>query len=365
MVGVGVLQELLKTHRPFDSFYIYDLKVLTQAYEEWKRAFPAVTPYYAVKCNPDPVLVKHLAKLGASFDCATPAEFNLVLELGVDPERIIYANPCKLPQDIRLARKQKIKRTTFDSVCELQKIALEGGMEVLLRIRADDPKARCNLGNKYGAEEEDWPQLVETASRLGLDIVGVSFHVGSMASSAEAFVDALAKARRAVALLKRNHFNPWIIDIGGGFSSTNVFDLGPLPSMINSAITNFGREFKFIAEPGRYFAEHVATLVTPVMGRKGNGITISESLYGAFNCIVFDHASPEFDVLDAKGPLEPMTIFGSTCDGGDVIAKQALLPSSISVGNWIVWPRMGAYTSAATTRFNGIEFDKRLKIYLP
>ena len=264
---------------------------------------------YAVKCNPDPVLVKHLAKLGASFDCATPAEFNLVLELGVDPERIIYANPCKLPQDIRLARKQKIKRTTFDSVCELQKIALEGGMEVVLRIRADDPKARCNLGNKYGAEEEDWPQLVETASRLGLDIVGVSFHVGSMASSAEAFVDALAKARRAVALLKRNHFNPWIIDIGGGFSSTNVFDLGPLPSMINSAITNFGREFKFIAEPGRYFAEHVATLVTPVMGRKGNGITISESLYGAFNCILFDHAQPEFYMLGGNSKTKLVNSF--------------------------------------------------------
>jgi ornithine decarboxylase len=364
MVGVGVLQELLTTHRPSDSFYVYDLKVLTQAYEEWKRAFPTVTPYYAVKCNPDPILVKHLAELGASFDCATPAEFKLVLELGVDPTRIIYANPCKRSQDISLAIKKNVKRTTFDSVCELQKIALAGGMEVILRIRADDPGARCNLGNKYGAEEEDWEELIQTCSRLGLDLVGVSFHVGSMASSAQAFVEALAKARKAVALAERHHFNPRIVDIGGGFSSTNVFDLGPLPSMINMAIKDFG-PYEFIAEPGRYFAEHVATLVTPVMGRKGKGITISESLYGAFNCVLFDHATPSFYPLDNfDSKLETVTIFGSTCDGGDVIQKEALVPSSISVGNWLVWPRMGAYTSAATTRFNGIPFDKRMNIYI-
>jgi len=365
MVGVGVLHELLMTHRPSDSFYVYDLNVLTQAYEEWKRAFPTVTPYYAVKCNPDPVLVKHLAKLGASFDCATPAEFNLVLELGVEPERIIYANPCKRSQDISLAIQKNVKRTTFDSVCELQKIALAGAMEVLLRIRADDPGARCNLGNKYGAEEEDWPELLDMCSRLGLNLVGISFHVGSMASSAEAFVEALAKANRAVTLAKRKHFDPRIIDIGGGFSSTNVFDLGPLPSMINSAINNFGSEFIFIAEPGRYFAEHVATLVTPVIGKKGRGITISESLYGAFNCVLFDHAKPDFFVLGiSDSKLETVTIFGSTCDGGDVIEKEAKIPVSISVGNWLVWPRMGAYTSAATTRFNGIPFDKRMNIYI-
>jgi ornithine decarboxylase len=368
MVGAGVLQELLRTQKPADSFYVYDLSILTQAYTEWNKAFPTVTPFYAVKCNPDPEVVSHLAKLGCSFDCATPAEFNLVLELGVDPSRIIYANPCKRPEDIRLAVKRNVMRTTFDSVCELQKIALDGGqMEVLLRIRADDPQARCNLGNKYGAEEKDWPVLIGMCSRLALKLVGISFHVGSMARNASAFVDALTKARRAVNLAEHYGFSPRIIDIGGGFSSDHVFDLGPVPSMINQALNdNFDSKFKIIAEPGRYFAEHTATLVTPVIGVKGEGVTISESLYGAFNCILFDHANPEFYVLDSDSNPETklVTMFGSTCDGGDIIYKQCEVPSSISFGNWIVWPRMGAYTSAATTRFNGIPFDTRQKFYL-
>jgi ornithine decarboxylase len=368
MVGAGVLQELLRTHRPDDSFYVYDLSILTQAYEEWTKAFPTVTPYYAVKCNPDPELVRHLANLGCSFDCATPAEFNLVLELGVSPERIIYANPCKRSEDIVLAHNKKVLRTTFDSVCELQKIALairDSSVQVILRIRADDPEARCNLGNKYGAEEEDWPALLNMCSRLGLNLVGISFHVGSMAKNAHAFVEALSKAKKAVTLAEKYGFTPRIIDIGGGFSSDHVFDLGPVPSMINQALNdNFNSEFKFIAEPGRYFAEHTATLVTPVIGVKNAGVTISESLYGAFNCILFDHATPEFFVFNSNSKLVPKTLFGSTCDGGDVIYKKCLIPESVSVGDWLVWPRMGAYTSAATTRFNGIPFDTRQKIYL-
>ena len=362
MVVPGVLNELLKTYKPNDSFYVYDLKLLDQAYKEWKTIFPTVTPYYAVKCNPDPEVVRRLANLGACFDCATPAEIKLVTSLGVDSNRIIYANPCKRPEDI------SVLPTTFDSVCELQKIALatKKRTDVILRIRADDPDARCALGNKYGAEEEDWPDLFTMCSRLSLNLIGISFHVGSMAKNASAFVDAIVKAKRAVCMAERYGFDPHIIDIGGGFSSNNIFDLGPVPSMINQALSdNFTSKFKIIAEPGRYFAEHIATLLTPVIGVKKAGVTISESLYGSFNCIIFDHATPEFYVLDCdNSKLVHKTMFGSTCDGGDIIYKDCMVPEDISVGNWIVWPRMGAYTSAATTKFNGIPFDNRIKIYL-
>jgi len=369
MVGGGVLQELIRTHSPKDSFYVYDLNVLTLAYEEWKKAFPTVTPYYAVKCNPDPELVRHLAKLGASFDCATPAEINLVLELGIGADRIVYANPCKTLEDIGLVYKKNLLRTTFDSVCELQKIALAvpyASVDVIMRIRADDPDARCNLGNKYGAEEEDWPTLITMCSRLSLNLVGVSFHVGSMAKNASAFVEAIVKAKKAVKKAEAHGFKPRIIDIGGGFSSTHLFDLGPVPSMIHQALNdNFDSEFKFIAEPGRYFAEHAATLITPVIGRKKDSFTISESLYGAFNCMLFDHATPEFYILNQEGEeMVKKTMFGSTCDGGDVIYHECLVPEKIAVGHWFVWPRMGAYTSAATTNFNGIPFNNRQKIYL-
>ena len=199
MVGSRVLQELIHRHRPKDSFYVYQMSTLTQAYEEWTRAFPQVTPHYAVKCNPNPELVRHLAKLGCNFDCATLAEINLVLQLGIDPKRIIYANPCKHDEDILSADTKGVRLTTFDSISELQKIGRNSRhTDVIMRIRADDPTARCTLGNKYGAEENEWEDLLVMCSRLSLNLVGISFHVGSMAKDPQAFVRAIEKAKKAV-----------------------------------------------------------------------------------------------------------------------------------------------------------------------
>jgi ornithine decarboxylase len=345
-----------------DSFYELDLSVLRRVYDEWTETLPHIKPYYAVKCNPTPEIVSTLADLGSNFDCASPAEIQQVLDLGVEPERILYANPCKRVQDIAFAKERKIMRTTFDSVCELKKIAeVENKfldlprVQLLLRIRADDPSARCNLGVKYGAEERDWDVLLFTARTLGLDVIGVSFHVGSFASSPKVFEEAVRTAERAVDLAREHGFDPRIIDIGGGFSSVSG-----LPKSIQVP-----KGTTLIAEPGRYFVEQVMTLYTPVIGTKGSGITIGESLYGAFNCILFDHAQPQLkEVLDEfgnkiEGSNVARTIFGCTCDGGDIIYKEYQVPEGTDLGSWLVWDNMGAYTCAATTRFNGIPFNER------
>ena len=352
MVGSGCWTDV----RPSDSFYTLNLSVLEHVYEEWTEALPHVKPYYAVKCNPNPDIVRTLAYLGSNFDCASPAEIQQVLDVGVEPERILYANPCKRVQDIAFAKENGIMRTTFDSVCELKKIAcVFPECKLFLRIRADDPSARCNLGVKYGAEEHEWDVLLFTARALGFDVVGVSFHVGSFASSHTAFDDAMEKAERAVELAREHGHDPRIIDIGGGFSSTHG-----LPKTISAP-----KDMTLIAEPGRYFVERVMTLHTPVIGTKGSGLTISESLYGAFNCILFDHAQPHIkEVRDEfgnkiEGPSVARTIFGCTCDGGDVIYKELEVPEGTDLGSWITWDNMGAYTCAATTRFNGIPFNDR------
>ena len=371
MVGGRDLTDLVRQHKPEDTFYVYELGILQRAYQEWLRVFPTIQPFYAVKCNPDPRIVETLANLGSSFDCASPAEIDLVLGMGVGQERIIYANPCKRRQEIAHAKNLNIKLTTFDSVCELEKLAEGGWHQVVLRIRADDPEARCNLGIKYGAEKHEWAGLMARCQTLGLEIVGISFHVGSMAKNPSAFKNGIMLAMEAVDLSKNFNFDPKLIDIGGGFSSTNVFDLGPVPDQINETISNLDPKFKFIAEPGRYMVEHMATLVTPVMGVKGGGVTISESLYGAFNCVLFDHAEPVpgFFIDQFGNEIEtqrvPRLLFGSTCDGGDIISKQISLPETLTEGDWIVWPRMGAYTSAATTRFNGIPFNEREVLFHP
>jgi ornithine decarboxylase len=182
-----------------------------------------------------------------------------------------------------------------------------------------------------------------------------------MARNADAFRLGIENAHKLVHMAESVGFHPTLIDIGGGFSSTTLDDMSPVPSVINNAISNLN--YKIIAEPGRYFAEHVATLVTPVIGVKGNGVTISDSLYGSFNCVLFDHAEPVPEFF-TDGPRCEKTMFGSTCDGGDIILKKTLVPETLAIGDWVYWPRMGAYTSAATTAFNGIPFNARQVILI-
>ena len=124
-----------------DPLYVLDLGAVVRLYEAWVHLMPRVHPFYAVKCNTDPAMVSLLAALGAGFDCASEWEADTVLGLGVPAERIVFANACKRPCDIRFAAAKGLQLTTFDTESELHKLARwHPSTEALLRIRADDPQ---------------------------------------------------------------------------------------------------------------------------------------------------------------------------------------------------------------------------------
>lgn len=335
--------------------YVINLTTVRKAYDLWTLMFPTIKPYYAVKCCPDPRVIETLAACGSGFDCASPAEVKLV---GDAP--VIYANPCKNPQDLEECYRLGVGITTFDSVSELHKLCrLAPNMELVLRIKADDPLAKCPMGNKFGAEPHEWVVLAHEARRLHLTIIGVSFHVGSFAQSPDAHAHAISKARHAFDVLRVCGHSPWLLDIGGGFSSETLESMHPACAAINEAIIKYGFT-DVIAEPGRFFVEHAVELHTTIIGTKDNSVTIDDSLYGAFNCILMDHAHP---VPISDKYCTPHTVFGCTCDGSDVIGKKIPIPVNSRVGDVLIWPRMGAYTLAATTNFNGLGFNKKKIMY--
>eukprot|EP00884_Botryococcus_braunii_P015802 jgi/Botrbrau1/2905/Bobra.0036s0045.2 len=154
--------ELIQLHKLEDPVYLVDLGMVRKLYGAWCRMMPRVHPHYAVKCFPNPAILGMLAALGAGFDCASDAEMMLVLSLGVSPDRIVLANCCKRPRDMRYALEAGVQYTTFDTVSELQKLAkFQPTCQALLRLRTDDVTARCQLGNKYGANPSDVAALLQ------------------------------------------------------------------------------------------------------------------------------------------------------------------------------------------------------------
>ena len=146
----------------------------------WLARLPRVEPFYAIKCNTDPMLLKLLAFLGIGFDCASKKEIQTILDLGVDPNRIIYANACKQTSHIRYAHKMGVDCMTFDNEHELYKIKENHpNAKCVLRIITNDDHAVWRLSVKFGADMQTSYKLIGTAMKLQLDLVGVCFHVGS------------------------------------------------------------------------------------------------------------------------------------------------------------------------------------------
>ncbi|SAL97822.1 hypothetical protein [Absidia glauca] len=364
-----------------DAFFIGDLGEVYRQHLRWMQLLPRIEPHFAVKSNPDPMVVKLLASLNTGFDCASKAEIQQVLALGVDPGRIIYANPCKQASYIRYAAQQNVAKMTFDNAEELYKIKmLYPDAELVLRILTDDSKSLCQLGLKFGAPLDTVDHLLRVAKELELNVIGVSFHVGSGCSDEHAFADAVLRARTVFDQGEALGFNFTLLDVGGGFPGADVKDgitFEKVAAVLGPAVDElFSPEIRVIAEPGRYYVASAFTICTNIIGRRtvGNGLMdpsymyyVNDGMYGAFNCILFDHQVVTPRVLSRNGRYLygqnldetnfECSVWGPTCDSIDCLNKSTYLPL-LEEGDWLYWENMGAYTICAASQFNGFKISK-------
>ena len=256
-----------------------DLMDIVQKHKRWSRALPRVKPYYAVKCNNDDVIVSALAELGTGFDCASKGELQQVVNLGVEPENILYANPCKATSQLTAASKMGVKRMTFDNVDELMKIKAEcPDAKLLLRLLPNDEHAKCRLGEKYGADMADVPDLLRKAKEFGLTVEGFSYHVGSGCYHSDSFIDALRLSRAAFDLASDMEFTMSVLDIGGGFPGETECDVEEgrpsfevIAKRLRQEIDTLfpdGTGVDIIAEPGRFYVSSSCTLATRIIARR-------------------------------------------------------------------------------------------------
>ncbi|KAI8616547.1 pyridoxal-dependent decarboxylase [Chytriomyces sp. MP71] len=370
-----------------DAFFVGDMGEIKRQHKQWKEMLPRVEPFYAMKCCPDPVVVQTLAQLGTGFDCASRAEIEMALEFGVHPSNIIYANPCKQTSHIRYAACKGVQMMTFDNADELRKIKLHmPGAKLVVRILGSDgSRSLCNLGLKFGANPAIVPSLLAVARELELDVIGVSFHVGSGCFDAQVFGDAVKSAAGVIEVAKTYGYELSMLDVGGGFPCNGASGLTfkEIVSVLRPAIDNYiPSHIRVIAEPGRYYAASAFTLAVNVVARRvvppladehpAYMYYINDGMYGSFNCITFDHAVVTPRVLAKNGefafkngvmdsePEYPCSIWGPTCDSIDCITKEGNMPE-MNVGDWMYFDHMGAYTLAAASRFNG--FKKTEIIY--
>jgi ornithine decarboxylase len=366
----NIINDFLEDNQSERAFYIINLGALFNSYTNWIKLLPNVHPYYAVKCNPNPVILDALASLGCNFDCASENEMKMVIEITKDSSRIIFANPCKMSSQIRYARANDVDLMTFDCEEELYKIKLyHPYAKLILRLAVDDSKSKCKFNKKFGCKLANVEELLNIVKTLKLDVIGFSFHVGSGCSSADIFYDAIYECKKACDIAVKIGIDVSVIDIGGGFPGIDRdIKFEDIAKRINDGIDEFFSEkgnIKFIAEPGRYFAESSHTLVLNVIGKKntidevtGEKIIVyylNDGIYGSFGCIYFDHNNPiVLPFNERNDKVHKSRLFGPTCDSIDLISNEIMLPE-LAVGEWVYVENFGAYTVASSSNFNGFK----------
>lgn len=349
--------ELLKDD--IEPFYAVDLEDVCNKHIRWITLMPRVIPHYAVKCNDDVNVIKLLAYLGAGFDCASKGEIKKVMDLGVSPDRIIFANPCKQSSYIRYANEVGVETMTFDNEQELLKIKQNhSNAKLVLRLITDDSNAVCRFSMKFGADMTTARYLIDKAKELDLNITGVSFHCGSGQMTSKAFVDAIQNARMIMNYGQQMGFEMNFLDIGGGFPGNAGTEdyFTEIASAVNKALEEHfpnDESVRIIAEPGRYYVASAYTLATNVIARRDmidseTGETkhmyyINDGVYGSFNCVLYDHYTPEPNLFAQNQLDEKFTssIWGPTCDGLDCIQQSIQMPK-LNIGDWMIWKNMGA-----------------------
>lgn len=373
-----VIRDVANSGVQEEAFYVLDVGDIVRKHKEWKLKLPRVAPFYAVKCNDNRTVLETLAALGASFDCASKSEIAKVLDLGVDTERIIFANPAKQMSHIRYASDVNVRAMTFDNETELYKVKqAHPTAKMVLRIRCDAKKVQCPLGIKFGAFPKDAPRLMALAAELGVDLVGISFHVGSGCGEPEVFDRCISIGRELFDLAKQYGYNMTLLDLGGGYPGNRGSSISQIADIVNAALDRHfpeGCGVDIIAEPGRYYVASAFTLATRIHGRRelvseNEGTSyfyyINDGVYGSFNCMLYDHAEVAPILMEPRpGPDFASHIWGPTCDGLDRVAANYPLPL-MDVGDWIVWENMGAYTLAAAGCFNGFPVPKVVSVVLP
>ncbi|XP_041867853.1 antizyme inhibitor 1b [Melanotaenia boesemani] len=365
------------------AFVVGDLGTLMRQHMCWQSVVPQLQPYFPVKCNSSPVVIEVLASLGLGFVCANKAEVSLVLEHGVPPENIILSSVFKQLAHIKHAAKNNIQHIVCENEAELSKIArLHPNAKLLLQLTTEAHAAETSMA--FGFSLKSCRHLLEMAKELGVQVVGATFNIPSSCQDLQqAYTHALSDARCVFDMGEDLGFNMHILDIGGGFTGSEL-QLKQVESAVRPLLDAYFPQLsgvQVMAQPGSFYVASAFTLAVNVIGKKvvtchwdtlsqgeKNEDTeclyyMNEGVYGPFSHKLLGNiiAAPSVHkhVLCANEPMYPSSLWGPSLDQLDQVVERCLLPE-LSMGDWLLFSNMGG---CCLEEFSGLSSSSQLPVY--
>lgn len=345
-------------------YFCTNTKIIEDYLENFIKELPSVNILYAIKANNSLEIIKLLDEKVYGFDVASFGEIDLLISNGINPSRIFFSNPVKVPAHIESAHNIGVKNFAFDSISELKKLAsLAPGSNVYLRARVSDYGSRFPLSKKFGADPDHAVYLCSLAQDLGLKVVGITFHVGSQSENAETWDLSLHIVGKIVNDLSNHGIGIEFVNLGGGFPavySQPSPSISSVARVINRAVKKYlPKDIKLFAEPGRYLAANSTTCVTSIIGiehRSGSDWVYLD--IGAFQGLIEPLEMTELSYpirshKSDKGYNKNFTLTGPTCDACDTLGDGYSLPADLKIGDRLYIDAVGAYSLVYASNFNG------------
>ncbi len=356
---------LVAEERPEEPIHCIRPATLAATARDFVAAFPGDV-LYAVKCNPDPSVLRALWAGGVRhFDCASPSEILLVRQMFPDAA-IHFMHPIKARGAIREAwTRHGVRDFVLDSQAELEKILQETGtgddLGLIVRLALPKGGAVLDLSGKFGAEAEEAAALLR-AARPHAVLLGIAFHVGSQCLDPLAWRQALATAG---AVIQAAGVRIDIVDVGGGFPvaypDMEPVALGAFMAEIEDGVDRLGLPgVRLWAEPGRALVAGGGSVVVQVQARRGDMLYINDGVYGSLadaGTLGFRYPARRIrpGVVADDTIVRDFGFYGPTCDSADVMRGPFTLPADIAEGDWIEIGQLGAYGACLRTGFNGFD----------
>jgi diaminopimelate decarboxylase len=352
-------------------FYCYSTATLTRHYNVFAQHFSDVAAKicYAVKANSNLGVLATLAKLGSGADVVSEGEIRLALAAGIKPADIVFSGVGKTANEMAFALEQDIFQFNIESEPELEllsRIAQSKGKKARIAVRVNpdvDPRTHAKIStgqkeSKFGVAMAQAPQVYALAAKLpGIDVQGVSVHIGSQLTTLEPFQQAFARVRDFVLELRGRGYVINTLDLGGGLGIPYGQGEPPLPDAYAQVAKRetAGLGCTLIFEPGRMLVGNAGILVARVIyvkrGENRTFLIVDAAMNDLIRPTLYDAYHEIVPAKETSAAKEAVDVVGPVCETGDIFAegRKMALPTADEL---MVFRSCGAYGAVMAGNYN-------------
>jgi len=357
-------------------FYAYDRALLEKRVAELRAALPtAIKLHYAMKANPMPALVCHMAGLVDGIDVASGGELKVALDAGASPHEISFAGPGKSRAELTqaVAAGILVNLESFREVTELASISQELGLPARVAVRVNPDFELKSSGMKmgggpkqFGVDAEQVSALLGEIARHGLSCEGFHLFAGSQNLKAEAIVEAQNKSYELALRLAADAPTPIrSLNLGGGFGipyfpGEQRLDLAAIGANLAALSQRASADMpsaELVIELGRYLVGEAGIYVTRVVDRKisrghiflvvDGGLNHHLAASGNFGQVIRKNYPVAIGNRMGATEKESASVVGPLCTPLDLLADRMELASA-KPGDLVVIFQSGAYGASAS-----------------